>query len=557
MPNLRVLEKAKKQLEKDWKNILFQTSVVIVLFTISIAIRIYIREWFYANYDLSVSIQNALYYSYNNPEAYTWEIFPDAQTYYVKYLNAFKYEQWNPYLLDRGFPLSGYVYGPIFVYGLTIISVFIDIIFPGMTISQKTWLSVVSAPIIFDSITTVFIYLILRKKKDDRKRNIMNQVYSLLASIMFIFMPIVLFYNDTLYLNTYMFTTFTVISIYFLSREKHKQSAIFLTIAILTKLNALFLAPLWLVYVARNNFRKGVEYLIIGIITYVVLSLPWLVISPIRYFIQQLWPGGTENTHFGIDGDHILWSTTPFHAFLYRYQETGRTFWYNAAVLYKDANQMYLPLLIFVFICCCVMLLSAKKMRQDKINLFSYTAMFTIGSHIFLSRGNYKYYDSYFIPFVIIALACWGETLDIKIIKFSKRVSNLFLKNKDIDTVKKKKQKIESFFSKETTQVYMSLFSFFIFSCVFMWIFVLNIWIIFNVKWLHIFYTSLLALTMILLFNIEIHYALFDVNNYKDLKLFINEEYRTFTFTTKQTLEKKWSSRKRGKKSKINEEKLS
>ena len=533
MPELRALEKAKRRLAENKWDILSQIAIIIVIFTISIVIRIYLREWIYSNYDLSVTIVSAARYSYNNPEAYTWEIFPDAQTYYNEYLYAFKYEQWNPYLLNRGFPLSGYVYGPFFVYSLVVISLLIDIFFPGKSLIQKTWLSVTTAPLVFDSITTVFIYLILLKKKKDGKRNIFNVVYSALGALIFIFMPLVLFYNDTLYLNTYMFTTYTIISLYFLTRDKHRESALFLTIAILTKLNALFIAPLWFVFVARNNLREGIEFAGTMILSYIILSLPWILISPKMYLYQQLWPGKTGNTHFGIEPEYILWSTTPFHAFLYWAQETGSNFWYGAAEFYRDMNSIYLPLLIFVAICCLVMLLTGDEMKKNKISLLSYSAMFAIGSHIFLSRGNYKYYDPYFIPFVIIAATCWGENLDEK---FPKLVRKIFEKLIKYIKNPKRKDKLRAYIQSESNSflIINRILAFCLYIGLISWIFVLNIWIIFNVKWLHMFYTFLLALTMICLFRLKTHVALFDPKNYRKLWDYRRYEYQNFVVSLKR-----------------------
>ncbi|MHA1199443.1 MAG: hypothetical protein ACTSQF_08970 [Candidatus Heimdallarchaeaceae archaeon] len=560
MPELRVLEKAKKRFLENKYDILLQIAIIVILFVISMIVRIYLRAWIYSNYDLSVTVTNALFYSYDNPEAYTWEIFPDAQTYYVDYLDAFRYEQWNPYLLDRGFPLTGYVYGPIFIYGLTIVSFIIDIFFPGLSVSQKTWLSVTTAPLIFDSITTVFIYAILLKKKDG-KRSIVNILYSAAAAIIFIFMPVVLFYNDTLYLNTYMFTTFTVISLYFLSRDKHKESALFLAIAILTKLNALFIAPLWLVYVARNNLREGIEFLVVLIFSFLVLSIPWILISPRLYFYQQLWPGQTGNTHFGIEPQYMLWSTTPTHSFLYWAQETGSVFWSDAAEFYWSANQLYLPLLIFVAICCMVMLLVGTQMKENRSSLFSYTAMFTIGSHMFLSRGNYKYYDPFFIPFVVIAVASWGENLDSKLPKFVRSISGNLQNDQKDENELKIREKIKSIIEKKSFLIAVRILGFLIFCGIISWVFVLNFWVIFKVKWLHMFYTFLLAVTMIAIFNFKTHIALLDKRNYTKLFSYIKYESQNFLETLRNfsSRVKKIVKRivKRKEESSLNEEKLS
>lgn len=551
-----MIEKVRRRLVENKKDLLLQTLIIVSLFTISIVIRLYLREWFYSNLDLSVTIQDALYYSYNDPEAYTWEIFPDAQTYYVEYLDAFKYEQWDPYLLDRDFPLTGYVYGPIFVIGLVLVSVIIDIFFPSMTSIQRTWLSVTTAPLIFDSITTVFIYAILLKKKKDGKRDLVNTLFSIAGAIAFIFMPIVLFYNDTLYLNTYMFTTFTVISLYYLKNHKHRQSAIFLAIAILTKLNSLFLAPLWLVYVARNNLKEGVEFFLTLIFSYVLISFPWLVKSPIYYFGQQLWPGILD-PHFGLEDTFILWPTTPFHAFLYWEQQTGSAFWGNLALFYYEANDKYIPLLVFVATCCVVMLLIGNQMKENKRILFSYSAMFVIGSHLFLARGNYKYYDPFFFPFVIIAITSWGEHLfansHITIRKYNQNKLNrqIAKKKSDLST------RVSSFIDNENFKIIMQVLVTLLYIGVISWVFVLNYWIIFKVKWLHMFYLTLLAITIIATFNYQTHIAIINPENYKEVINFLKSEYHSFISAIKRFFKKIKREKEVVEDKEISEEKLS
>ena len=458
---------------------------------------------FFRNYDLDVTIYDALFYIYNDEDAYNWEIFPDAQTYYVEYLESFRYEQWNPYLIDRGLPLLGYVYGPFFVYGLTFVSLIIDILYPALSFSQKVWLSVVSAPLIFDSITTVFIYAILLKKKENGKRNLINMLYSATAAIIFIFLPVVNFYNTTLYLNTYMFTTFAVISFYFLSRDKHKHSAIFFSIAILTKLNALFLAPLWFVYICRNNLRKGIEFVLVLIVSYLVFSLPWIILAPLGFFYLQLWPG-TVDSPFSIDDFNILWTVTPFHTFLYWDQGSTSFFWIDAATFYHSLNNIFLPLLLFVAVSCLVVLLKGKEMKEKKSMFYAYNALFVIGSHMFLTRGIYKYYDPYLFPFVLVALASWGENLftnpDILKNCFS-NFRNKINKDKQNNNTKR----VETFTQIKSSEIIYHVLAALLFVGLIVWIFFLNWWIIFEVKWIHSFQIFLLALTIIAVYDL-IHF---------------------------------------------------
>ena len=253
----------------------------------------------------------------------------------------------------------------------------------------------------------------------------------------------------------------------------------------------------------------------------------------------------------------MLWSTTPFHVFLYWEEQTGNTNWFDAAETYRDLNQSYLPLFLFVAITCLIMLFAAEHMQKKQTNLFSYSAMFTIGSHIFLSRGNYKYYDSFFMPFVVIALVCWGENLDTKLPKFIRSFSEQFAGDTSTKKGQIKLEKIESTLDRKIVQICLRIFAFLIFCGVISWVFILNIWIIFRVKWLHMFYTFLLAITMVLTFDLSSHIALVNPNNYTDLWSYTKKEYTIIETKVQELKTKIKKIRGRKEEDNSNEEKLS
>lgn len=462
----KISQRIRKKLTQNSYDYLIQLTICYLLFIISLVIRTVIRNWFLLIFDVN---------PYISAEGWYWETYQDADTYYQHYIYSFKYESWNPYKLNREWPLSGYVYGPIFVYCLVFLSYFVDIFYPGIPKIGRAWKAVVFAPTFFDSITTVLIYLIVLKSLKEGKRNKLNILYSILASLLYIFMPLVLFYNNIMYLNTYMVTFFSVLSFYFLQKRKHRLAGIILALAILTKLIAFFLLPIWFLYLLRNNIREGLEFLLSTIITLIIFSLPWLVMNPFNYIYQQVWPGQTLNTVFSIEYRWILWATTPTHAFLY----WG---WENIAAFYYKLNSLYLPLFLFILVCCIIVILKAPHMKLKRSSFFTFNAMFAIGFHIFLSRGNYKYYDTFFIPFVIIAITEW----------------------------------IQNFKRKEVGATIFVLFI--------GWIVFLNIWILIKIKWLHVFFTFLIFVSIIFTYNLEMHIALFQKRNYTDLWLYIKDQ---------------------------------
>jgi hypothetical protein len=481
VPELRILEKTANRLKSDNYDLLIQIGICFVLFLTSIFIRLALRSWFLSNFHTI---------SYFSIEGYEWEIYDDPEVYYQHYLYAFKYESWNPYAYDRGYPLSGYVYGPYFVYFLVFISFFIDLFFPGLPRMDRAWMSVTFAPIVFDSLTTVFIYLILLKKQPDGKRSKLNQFYALLGAVVFIFMPLVLFYNDFIYLNSYMFTTFTIISFYCLQKSKHKLSAFFLAMSLLTKLNSLFLAPLWFLYLFRIDRKIASRYLIHLIFFFFLLSVPWIFINPLYYIALQAWPAGTANTAFSISDIYIWWTTTPFHAFLYWGME-------GLAKFYYYLNLAYVPLFLFLIICYFTILLKAPHFKENESSFYVFQAMFVIGYHVFLSRGNYKYYDSFFIPFIILAFASRAQDFKRK---------------------------------------WLGLSLFLVFSG---WIAWLSIWLMVKVKWLHIFYTFLMMITMIVTFDVPLHTTFYKKKNYSDLFDYLKTQKKEITKAIEQRKKKR------------------
>ncbi|UJG41050.1 MAG: hypothetical protein K9W45_00990 [Candidatus Heimdallarchaeum aukensis] len=446
------------------KENLLKMVIPLVLFIISITVRLLLRKWFYANYDVT---------HYISEEGYYWETYLDADTYYQYYLYAFKHENWLIYDPSSPYPLSGYVYGPLFVYFLTILSYFVGIFFPNSTKLEIAWKTVIFAPQLFDSLSTVVIYYIIKAmakeiSEEKVKSKVRTEIIAISTSIIFIFMPVVLFYNNFLYLNSYMYTFYALLAFLFLIKEKFDLSAFWLAISIMTKQLSLFLLPLWFLYIFRIDKKKALRY---GILTFLLgslLSLPWIVLFPESFLVRMFFQGTPKLTSFSIEYRWILWSTTPFHAFLY----WG---WDKAALFYFKLNQKYIPFIIFNVLSYFWIILTGKKLNENKSNLLTSQALFALGMHIFLSRGCYKYYDAFFIPFVILALG--GKTLSIK-----------------RDWLK---------------ILYLSSFS--------IWIFFLNLWIVIKIKWLHQFYVFLIFLTVLLLIDEDLFLYLFKKEAYSSI----------------------------------------
>jgi len=156
---------------------------------------------------------------------------------------------------------------------------------------------------------------------------------------------------------------------------------------------------------------------------------------------------------------------------------------------------------------------------------------------------------------VVIAVASWGESLDEKLPKGFMRIHAKIQTTIDEKEVSKIQEKIKAITEKNYFLIAIRILAFLIFCGVIAWVFVLNFWIIFKVKWLHIFYTFLLAMTMIAIFNYKTHIALFDGGNYKKLFDYIKCEYNNFVETLLSVKNKIRKVRK--EESAVNAEKIS
>ncbi len=442
----------------------------IFIFFFSISFRHMFSLWFNKNHNLE---------PYISPEGYYWETYDDASYYYVNYLNAFKNGSWIPYTPELERPLGGYYYGPVFVYILVLGSYFISIAYPNRSPINIAWKTVRFLPSFFDSLTTVLIFLIILNKSTKKHQKSYSIVIAFLSALIYIFMPLVVFYNDILFLNTYLFTFFTILAYYFLITDKIKLSSIFLAVAFMSKQLALFFFPLWLIYIYRNNRKRSLEFFCYFVLTSFVFVIPWIFMNPV-WFMGSLFAPGVAQHHirFSIDWLQVYFPTSLFHSFLY----WG---WDKLAWIYFQANLYQVQFLVFNFLSYLILLITAPRLKQDKHSLSSFMAIFSIGFHLFLARGCFKYYDPFFITFIVIALGDW----------------NLSFKRK-----------------------YIGIPIFLIFIG---WIIYANFLIIIMIKWLHQVLVLSLFISMILTLKLPFWKTLFSKNNFTEL---IEYNKETFSF---------------------------
>jgi len=182
-----------------------------------------------------------------------------------------------------------YAYPPLFLYAQTAFSY----------LPIPTWSGAIPL-VAADALTVVPVYLIARRFWGERN--------SLLVSVLFILAPTNLYYVDYLWLNPPLTTLFLMVSLYFLIERRYDLSALMLAISIGFKQTALFALPVILLVVWRGQKgRSGaIRYLLIAIMVCVLISLPYLFISPGAYLASifrvpaDMWDSGLPSNYFQI-----------------------------------------------------------------------------------------------------------------------------------------------------------------------------------------------------------------------------------------------------------------
>ena len=279
---LRFLDKVKENPEKKLR-ILLMVLVSISLLTVSLIIKNMVSNWYW-----ETRVPSWGFY-WTDPELFgtvyegkIWylETYIDSSYYYEPYLQAFRFENWNPYAGGPG-PLNGYAYGPMFIFGIYFISLLISLFCPQMPISELVPLSVKWTHIAFDSLSVVMVYIIIVLLKSFKKKELKRQIYGVLGAVIFMFMPINLLYVDCVYLNTPQMTFFTLLSLLLFMKERYRVGAFILSIAWLTKQMPLFLLIPWFFIVWKKKDLKSafVDYLFPFLLTTIIISLPWLIMT--------------------------------------------------------------------------------------------------------------------------------------------------------------------------------------------------------------------------------------------------------------------------------------
>lgn len=433
------------------------------------------------------------------------EAYVDASYYYEPYLYNFRFLNWNPYAGGEG-PLAGYAYGPMFIYGIYLISLLVSLFNPNMSRSLLVSESVKWTHIIFDSLCVVMLFLIIISLKAFREKKVKKYIVGFLGASSLMLMPINLLYVNSIYLNIPQMTLFTMIALLLFMREKYKLTAFMLTIAWLSKQMPLFLlAPWFLIIWKKKDLRTAlIDFLFTFLLTSFLISLPWMFVSPYDYFAKLFGPGKPLAV-LSLHDDYRGSTVTLAHSFLYLGNE-------SLAQFYKIINDYMIPFLLIYLFSLFITYFKGKEIGNDDSLFILHTTWIILISHTFLSRGVYKYYDAFITPFIVLIIIVYLDKFICGITKKLRKelppLSHKDLKGYDIV---QKNQKIWIIRLQES--LFYVLFlgltaSFYYF----------NFIIITKSRFLHPLYLLIIFVVVSVLFPPSVLRSLFEIKSYKMLK---------------------------------------
>ncbi len=529
---LRFQDKVKEKKVEILK-ILMIVLIAISLLAVSLIIKNMASTWYWEGHGKGFYWTNPELFGtvYENKVWYI-EAYVDSSYYYEPYLQAFRYENWNPYAGGPG-PLNGYAYGPMFIFGIYFISLIISLFYPQMAINELIPLSVKWTHIAFDSLSVVMVYLIVIFLKNFRDKELKRQIYGVLAAAIFACMPINLIYVDSLYLKTPQMTFFTLMILLLLMKDKYRVGEFILSIAWLTKQMSLFLVIPWFFIVWKKKTLKSafVDFLFPFLLTTIIISLPWLIMTPYSYLRRVFGPGNPVkifDVESALSAANNGRTVTLAHSFLYLGSE-------GLAIFYHNINRYMIPFVLFYLFAVVFAYFNGKEIGNNESHLIILSTWILINTHLFISRGVYKYYNAFLTPFVVISMLVFFDDVIPKIIRsipqiyeWSQKTINIvekrILKREEVKNIVILKENPRQ--NRIISEILLPII--FLGSCALFYYF--NCILIINSRHLHPFYLLILFIVISLLIPPSIYRSLFRANSYRmiwtDLVYIYNESVR-------------------------------
>ena len=494
------------------KKLILQVSIILAiclfLFSLSLLLKNFASNTYWEQHNSNRDFGFFwVFYDENDVLIEVWEIeaYIDSSYYYEPYLYNFRFLNWNPYAGGDG-PLDGYAYGPIFIYGLYLISLFVSLFNPNMSRTILVSESVKWTHIVFDSLCVVMLYLIIISLKAFKEKKVKKHIVGLLGASSLMLMPINLLYVDSIYLNIPQMTLFTLIALLLFMKERYKMTAFMLTIAWLSKQMSLFLlAPWFLIIWKKKNLRTAlVDFLLTFLLTSFIISLPWMFVSPYGYFAKLFGPG-KPLAILSLDNAYRGSTVTLAHTFLYLGSE-------SLAQFYKVINDYMIPFLLIYIVSLLITYFRGKEIGNDETLLTLHATWIILISHVFLSRGLFKYYDAFITPFIVLIMILYlDKFISFVIKKLRKEPSSVH--NKDLKG-KENEEKIQKIW---ITVLQESLF-YVLFLGFTTFFYYINFIIITKSRFLHPLYLLIIFMVVSVLFPPSIFKSLFEAKSYSMIK---------------------------------------
>lgn len=281
-------------------------------------------------------------------------LFPFESTDYTEI-----FEHWLNFITANGYISSMkykfYDYSPLYVYYFVIIS---------KLFHSEEWLSMIKIlSITFDLILGYYVYLIVKLKTKDLN-------WSTLAFCVTIALPTVAINGALWGQCDVIYTTFTVMAIYYIMKGKNVIAFLMLGLAFSFKLQSIFIYPLLGLLLFSNFGIRMWHFLLI----------------PIVYFITLL-----PAYNAGCDMDKLLFSYFD-QAFLYDYLNIGAPSIYSFLPNYYDllSNSGILFAIIAVLILMFSHLILVKSIDHEQV--LTYSFLFVLLVPFFLPCMHERYF---------------------------------------------------------------------------------------------------------------------------------------------------------------------
>ncbi len=308
------------------------------------------------------------------------EHYDDWAWFYVPFVDRFLqgYVLYTPELYEIVPGVQSYLYPPLFQYML----VFFYLL-PGLY-------SMVGGIVFLDLFTGGVLFLAALRVTHNTNR-------ASLAALFYFINPVAIWWTDFCWFGTSFFTFFMILGFLFLLEDRFYLASLFLALACMVKQVAAIFIPLLLILAYHKGWRTLLASLSILIITFVVLSLPYLVIMPAIYLDIVIGPAEPYLFFDVIPPWNI---PAPLYA----------SFWFLHAPIRNVIGLVvytYVPLVFVLFIIYFVFLLSPESdTSRRRYHLVAAGLLLSLAFYTLFPRGLFKWYLVAIIPFFSLALAC-------------------------------------------------------------------------------------------------------------------------------------------------------